>query len=327
MKLNILNCEPKDYCEEAKQILQRFGDVFEKPLCQSELLAAVGNFDVLIVRLGLRITREVIEASKKLKVIVSATTGLDHIDLQAARERNIEVLSLQGEREFLRSISATAEHTWTLLLGLLRHMPWAFEHVKSNGWERDRYRGNELKGKNLGILGLGRLGEQVAHYGLTFGMKVGAYDPFRNGWVQDVRQFELLEAVLHWSSVLTVHLPLRKDTYGFLNEERLRLLPKGAWIINTARGALIDEFALVKSLENGHLAGAAIDVICNEQIQKEREKSPLLEYSKNNNNLILTPHIGGATHESMKNTEVFMAKKLCHYIETELKIRIFDEES
>jgi len=314
MKVRILNAEPEGYSKEARRILQDIGEVIEEPVPQEILAVKVKGFDVLIVRLGLRVTREVFEATDQLRVVVSATTGLDHIDLEAAQEHGVAIISLKGEQEFLRTIPATAEYTWALLLVLMRRIPWAFDDVRQGGWNRNRFRSHDLRGKCLGILGLGRIGKQVACYGLAFGMEVGAHDPFLKGWIKEVRRFETLKDFLCWSEVLSVHIPLDKETQGFLNEERLRLLPKGAWVVNTSRGALLDENALVTLLQEGHIAGAAVDVLTEEQREISREQNPLLKYARRHSNLLITPHLGGATTESMSKTEAFMAEKLRQFL-------------
>ena len=245
-----------------------------------------------------------------MKAVVSATTGTDHIDLEAAQERGVAVLCLRGEYDFLKTISATAEHTWSLLLALIRRVPWAFDDVRRGGWNRDHFRGHDLIGMRLGILGLGRIGSQVARFGIAFGMEVGAFDPFKQSWQESVQRFATPEELLRSTEVLCVHLPLNEQTSGFLDEGRLRLMPAGSWLINTSRGAILDENALVKVLHDGHLAGAAVDVLSNEQVTGTRTDNPLLEYAKRRDNLLITPHLAGATREAMERTEIFMAQKL-----------------
>lgn len=312
--IRILNAEPAGYCDEARMILRSIGEITEESVTQEELVRRVEDFDVVIIRLGLRITRQVLEAGRHLKVVVTATTGLDHIDLDAACKRGVTILSLREEAEFLREVPATAEHTWALLLALARRLPWAFDSVRQSRWDRDGFRGRDLRGKRLGILGLGRVGEQVAQFGLAFGMKLGAYDRYRQEWVEGVHRFTTEEEFLAWSEVLSVHVPLNKETEGLLNRERLRLLPWGAWVVNTARGAIIDENALVSLLEEGYLAGAALDVLKGDTDPQARQQSPLLTYVQKHTNLLITPHIGGATIESMARTELFMAQKLWRYL-------------
>ncbi|MDL1894817.1 hydroxyacid dehydrogenase [Anaerolineae bacterium CFX7] len=314
--IRILNVEPLAYSETAREILRQVGQVNDAPLSRQELVAQLGDYDVLIVRLGHQIDREVIDAGTRLKAIVSATTGLDHIDVEYARARGIMILSLQGETEFLRTISATAEHTWALLLSLLRHIPSAFASVCNGEWDRDRFRGHELNGKRLGIVGLGRIGQKVARYGFAFGMSVAAFDPLADEWLSEVARVESLDELLAVSDVLTLHIPLRKETHGLIDARALSLLPVGAILVNTSRGEIVDETALMQALTNGHLAGAALDVIHHERDSQLRRASPLFEYARAHNHLLITPHIGGATFESMARTEIFMAEKLTGLIKT-----------
>jgi D-3-phosphoglycerate dehydrogenase len=305
----ILNAEPEGYSVEAMAVLQDLGKVDARPLNRAELLAVLPEYDVLIVRLGLQVDREVLQRGRRLKAVVSATTGLDHIDLNAARELGVEVLSLRGEVDFLRSIPATAEMTWALLLALVRRIPAASRSVLAGEWERDRFRGHDLSGKRLGILGLGRVGSMVARYGLVFNMRVAAFDPHPQSWVEGVERLPAMDDLLARSQVLCVHVPLNEKTRSLIGAGELSRLPQGALLVNTSRGEVVDEAALVSALESGYLGGAALDVIAAERVGGV-ESSPLAAYARTHDNLLITPHIGGATWESMAATEVFMARKL-----------------
>lgn len=313
-QIRILNAEPQAYSPEAQWILTKLGAVVERELSRSELLQEVQGYDVLIVRLAHQIDREVLEAGCRLKAIVTATTGLDHVDANFAQSRGITVLSLQGETEFLRTVSATAEHTWALLLALLRRVPQASAAVQQGGWDRDAFRGRELDGKRLGIVGLGRVGQKVAHYAQAFNMVVGAYDPYALEWVEGVWRAPSLADLLHRSDVLSLHAPLTSETEGMIGADELAQLPPGAVLVNTSRGQLLNEEALVRALEGGHLGGAALDVVSQEREPAQRRESPLLGYAACHDNLLFTPHIGGATHESMAKTEIFMARKLERFL-------------
>lgn len=310
--IRILNVEPRDYSAEARSILSRLGHYEEVELDRDALLRRLGDVDVLIVRLANRIDPELLKAARQLKVIVSPTTGLDHIDQRSAQERGIAVLSLQGEHEFLRSVSATAEHTWALLLALVRRIPQAYASVRAGDWNRDAFKGHELAGKRLGLIGLGRLGQKVARFGCAFQMKVHGYDPDPNADCPDVRRMSSLEELLNSTDILSLHLPLTQATRHLINKERLTLLPHAALIVNTSRGEVVDEAALLDALVKGRLAGAAVDVIEGERT--DLQKSALLAYARTHDNLLVTPHIGGATFESMAKTEVFMAKKLAAFL-------------
>ncbi len=313
MSWRILNAEPEGYSAVARARLQEIAQVVEEAVPPGELARRASGFDALIVRLAHRVDEEVL-ASAGLRAVVTATTGLDHIDLEAASEHGVAVLSLRGEVEFLDSIRATGEHTWALLLALVRNLPRACGNVLEGLWQRDLFRGRELAGKRLGILGLGRVGKHVAGYARAFQMPVAAYDPLRAGWVDGVRKLDRLEELLEQSEILSIHLPLNGETRGLVGRSQLETLPVGALVINTARGDLVDEEALVSLLESGHLGGAAVDVMANEGSESQRSRSPLLAYARRHGNLLVTPHVAGATFESMHRTEEFMADKLWRFL-------------
>lgn len=308
--IRILNAEPLNYSEHAKRVLRQIGELHERSLTREELLAILPEYDVLIVRLGFQVDRSLIDAGSRLKVIVTATTGLDHIDISYAQNKGIDILSLRGETEFLRSIPATAEHTWALLLSLVRYIPSAFASVCQSEWRRDSFRGRDLCGKRLGIVGLGRIGEKMARYGIAFQMQVIAWDPYRQDWMGGVDRKASLNELLGSVDILTLHVPLTSETKHMIGHREIGLLPAGAFLVNTSRGAVIEEIALLEALENGHLAGAALDVMEIERRQMNIGQNPLLRYARDHSNLLITPHIGGATVESMEKTELFMANKL-----------------
>ena len=309
-RLRILNAEPDGYSAAARAILEEIGPVTEAPLSRAEMLAQLPAYDVLIVRLAHQIDRAVLNAGTRLKAVVSATTGLDHIDTEYAASKGVAVLSLRGETAFLDSVWATAEHTWALLLAVLRRIPQAAASVRAGHWDRDLFRGSELAGKRLGIVGLGRVGRKVARYGLAFGTDVAAYSMQTEPWVDGVARMPSLPALLQRSDVLSIHVPLNDETDGLIGARELELLPRGAVLVNTARGRIVDEAALVQALETGRLAAAALDVVDQEREAAARNAGPLLAYARRHDNLLITPHIAGATHESMASTEVFMARKL-----------------
>lgn len=314
-KWRILNVEPENYSPQAVEILRQMGEVRLAQPDRTGLLAAVSDVDALIVRLAFQIDEQVIAAAPNLRAVVSATTGLDHIDLAAAERHGVKVLSLRGEEEFLKSIPATAELTWGLLLSLTRNIPAAFDSVLQGSWQRDLYKGHDLAGRRLGILGLGRIGHMVARYGLAFNMQVLAYDPVSSRRMEGVTAVVSMDELLRQSDILSIHVPLNASTIGLIGRRELDLLPDGALLVNTSRGDIVEEKALAAALESGRIAGAALDVLSNER-NEALTTSPLIQYARTHSNLILTPHIGGATYESMAATEIFMAKKLVEYLES-----------
>lgn len=311
MHLKILNAEPENYSPAARRILQSFADVDEYALSPAELRERIRDYDVLIVRLGHRVDRDLLSAAPRLQAVVTATTGLDHVDVEAASERGIELLSLQGERVFLDSIKATAEHTWALLLALVRRIPAATASVVDGRWDRSAFVGSELNGRMLGIVGYGRLGRTVARFGRAFDMRMCASDPAPQTVDADVPLVPL-DHLLQQAGVLSLHVPLAESTRGLIGVRELGLMKRGAWLINTSRGGIVDEPALLAALGSGHIGGAALDVLLNEDSRSSAWMAghPLIAYAARHDNLLLTPHLGGATHESMEATEIFLARKL-----------------
>lgn len=309
--IRILNVEPRNYSAQARRTLQSFAQVDECTLSPAELRDRILDYDVLIVRFGHRVDRALLEAAGKLRFVVTAATGLDHVDLEAAKAHNVEVLSLQGEQDFLDSIKATAEHTWALLLALARRIPAATASVVNGRWNRDALIGSELRGRTIGIVGYGRLGRMVGRFATAFEMHVCACDPAPRSNGDEVR-FLPFEALLQQSDVVSLHLPLTHATRGLVGPRQLELMKRGAWLINTSRGGVVDESALLAALEAGRLGGAALDVLVNEDSRSAAwlEGHPLVAYASRHDNLLLTPHLGGATREAMAATEEFMARKL-----------------
>lgn len=310
-EIRILNLEPEGYSPKARRILEGFAQVVDGPLPQDDLPGEVGKYDCVILRLGYHMDSCAFRATERLKVIATPTTGLDHIDVREAQERGIAVISLKGETEFLDSVRATSEHTMALILALIRRLPWAFDSVRRGKWDRDRFRGGELFGRTLGIVGLGRVGRHVAGYGQAFGMKVMGHNGGNPACLPGVMEVSL-EELLEESEIITIHVPLSHETEGMLGRREFSLMRPGAILVNTSRGGIVDEGALLEALRTGQLSGAALDVLCGEpRYEKSWKVLPgLLEYAKYQGNLLITPHIGGATNESMERTEVFIAEKI-----------------
>lgn len=315
--MKLLLAEAKGFSPRALALLRRKIEVIEADLDRAQLVASLYDTEALWVRLRTRIDREVFEAAPKLRYLLTATTGLNHVDFDEAQRRSVQVLSLRGEEDFLRDIRATAELTVGLALALLRRIPTAFAHVKEGGWNRDLFIGQELYRKTAGVIGYGRLGRIVARYLRAFDMNVLACDPRvpANAYDPGVEPVPLVE-LLKRADVVTLHASWSKDSDRFFDANAFAAMKTGAVFVNTARGELIDEAALLTSLANGRLAGAALDVLQDEQ-GLDRSSHPLLVYARAHDNLLLTPHIGGRTHESTELTELFLADKFLRHLEAE----------
>jgi len=315
--VKIVNAESLGYSKKAELALRDLGEVVMADADYHDLLHLIEEADILIVRLRHVIDETVLSRAKRLQVIVTATTGLNHIDLKAAEARGITVLSLKGEQHFLRDITATAELAWTLMLNLIRHLPEAAEHVNKGGWDRDSFKGNELKGKTLGILGFGRLGAMVAKYGHAFRMEVRAHDPYVESYPRHVTPCSLPD-LLATSDILSIHIPLSEKTRGLVGKKEIAAMKTNTLLINTSRGEVLDEDSLAEALLDGRIGGIGVDVLADELSDSDRwlEESTLARLAKIRNDVIVTPHIGGATFESMENTELFMVNKLKNFLAT-----------
>jgi D-3-phosphoglycerate dehydrogenase / 2-oxoglutarate reductase len=307
--MNLLVAESRDFSPDALAALQRAAQVRTGDLTRAELLDAVADVDILWIRLRSRIDGEVMDAAPHLKIIVTNTTGVDHIDLDAAARRGIRVLSLRGETAFLNTVTATAELTVALLLALVRRLPRAAAHAAGGGWDRYPFKGHDLSGKTAGIVGYGRLGRMVGRLLAAFGMRVLAAT--NRGAVESTPEVEIvsLEQLLGEADVVTLHVNLVPDTRWLIAKPEFDQMRRGAWFVNTARGELVDETAMVAALASGRLAGAAVDVLC-DSYGPDLADSPLIRYAATHDNLIVTPHIGGYTFESLCRTEMFLADKL-----------------
>lgn len=322
--MRILHVEPDCYDDEARRVLEAVGEVvYVRCHDQRDFENAVwaAAYDALFVRIGLRVDDALLGAASSLRYVVTPTTGLDHIDLAAAERRGVRVVSLRGQTEMLGTISATAEHTWALLLALLRRIPWAFDAVRSGAWDREPFIGTELDGRTLGILGYGRLGAMVARYGRAFGMHVLAHDldEDRLALARSAGDEPVgLDDLLTRSDVLSIHLPLNDGTAGHLDADRLRSLQRGAVLVNTSRGGLVDEDVLAELVRTGHVAGVAVDVLADDSTWAgTTSANPLLDLAQSGAPVLVSPHVGGYATGALARTRTFVAKLFADTIDRE----------
>ncbi len=314
--LNLLDLAP---WPRVLRPLERVAEVVSLPPKRCTLEARLGEFDGCLASLHVRIDRRAMERAPRLRVIATASTGTDHIDTEVARERGIRVISLKDDTRFLNRITATAELAWTLLLAVSRRLPGATEAARRGNWARDAFRGHQLSGKVLGIIGYGRLGRMMAEYGTAFRMRVLACDVRPVVPAPGVRIVSFDE-VLRKSDVVSVHVHLTDATRGLLGPKAFARMKPGAILINTSRGAIIDEPALLAALASGRLGGAGLDVIDGEW-RPDLDRHPLIRYARAHENLVITPHIGGVTHESQAAAYARTISKLVRFLRADPKLR------
>lgn len=312
MRKKIVIAEPGYYSGKAVQILESVGDVsMFRGTEKKDFEKVAENCDVLIVRLAHKVTKEIIEKNSNLLIVGTSTTGLDHIDLEAASKKNVSVISLKGELDFLKQIHATPEHAITILLAALRKIFVAQKDIFDGEWRQEKFIGVELHGKKVGIIGFGRVGSMVAHILRAFGCIVCAYDPFVSKDQMEAQNVEYvsLQQLLSDSDIISLHIPYSEENRNYLSEKDFSCMKDGVIFVNTSRGQLVDEVALLKALESGKISLAALDVLNNEG-RDGFLPNRLIEYAKKHDNLLITPHIAGTTKESMEKTQMFIAKKI-----------------
>lgn len=277
-------------------------------LSSTELQAIIGKYDALVVRSSTKVTAEVLAHADRLRVVGRAGTGVDNIDVAAATRKGVLVMNTPGGN----TISA-AEHTVTLLLALARNIPHAHASLVQGKWERKKYTGVELFEKTLGVVGLGKIGREVASRCQAFGMRVIGYDPVLSNDVAAKLNIELvsLDELFRRSDFITVHTPLTPETRGLLNDQTLAKCKRGVRLVNCARGGIIDEQALLRALNAGHVAGAALDVF-------EEEPPKNLELLRHER-VVVTPHLGASTEEAQEKVAI----QIAHQIADALKERAY----
>lgn len=306
--LNLLDLTP---CPDVLQPLASVAGVVSLPPNPQLVAKQIGEFDGCLASLHMRMDRKMLLRAKRLRVIATPSTGTDHIDLEFARAHGIEVLSLKNDTEFLNSITATAELAWALLLSVARRLPGAVAAARRGHWARDAFRGHQLSGKVLGIVGYGRLGRMLGEFGKAFRMRVLACDVRPVKPTRGVRRCSFGQ-LLRESDVVSVHVHLDETTRGLIGPAELARMKPGAILINTSRGAVVDESALLAALKSGRLAGAGLDVVEGEW-RRHLDQHPLIRFARRHEQLVITPHVGGITHESQAMAYSRIVGKLANF--------------
>jgi D-3-phosphoglycerate dehydrogenase / 2-oxoglutarate reductase len=267
------------------------------------LATQLESADALIVRSAVQVDARLLSGVRKLRVIGRAGVGVDNIDLDAATRKGIAVMNTPGANAV-----AVAEHTLAMMLAMARHLTRANNLMHAGKWEKKSLQGSELRGKTLGVVGLGRVGMEVARRAKAFGMEIIAHDPFVSSVVAKEQGIQMakIEEVYAAADYLSLHVGLTPQTTGMINAESIRKMKKGVRLVNCARGELVDEGALAAALKHGHVSGAALDVFAEEP----PKGSPLVALE----NVVLTPHIGGSTHEAQEAVGYQIAQQVKEYL-------------
>lgn len=279
--------------------------VDDRPLItRAETLAAVADYEGIAVRTKFRIDQEIFEAAPKLEFVARAGAGLDNIDIDIAKQRNIALLAANEG-----NMDAVGEHAIGLLLSLMNNFRQADLQIRNGIWDREGNRGYELKDKTVGIIGYGFMGQSFARKLSGFGVNVLAYDKYKTNFSDAFAREVSMEEIVKHSDVLSLHIPLTKETKQMVNDEYFFHFKKPIFFINTARGEIVNTQAVINNIANGKIIGAGLDVLENEKFPALAEQ-PWFESLKTNEKVILTPHVGGWTFDSYRKISEVLAQKL-----------------
>lgn len=304
--MNVLICDPISPKGIAllKQRSEFKVTVLDKRLSEADLLPLVGEVAAMVVRSETKVTKKVIEAAPGLRVVGRAGVGVDNVDVEAATQRGIVVMNTPGGNTI-----STAELTFSMLMALARKIPQAHASMKAGQWNRKEFQGVELCNKTIGILGMGRIGSEVARRAIAFGMRVLAYDPFLALSRAKALQVELVELdeLYTRSDFITVHMPMSDETRGMIDGAAFAKMKKGVRVLNCARGGIINEKDLCNAIKSGQVAGAALDVY---EIEPPQKEFPLRDLTQ----IIMTPHLGASTEEAQENVGIEVAEAITDYL-------------
>lgn len=321
--IRVLFTEPEAYDNSLRSELpSSWQCTFQSFTDEKELLKWVASkhYEIVFCRIGLAVSAMFFKVSTKTKILATPTTGLDHIDLDAASKAGVRVLSLRGEREFLSNITSTAEHAWGLLLACNRRLPQLVARTRSGSWMRDDLLMHQISFNTLGIIGLGRIGRMLSDYAHAFRMIVLAYDPYlkKDQFPDDVERVTLEHLLAESDHVVLASTYSPGDKVILGREQVMRMKP-GATFVNVARGELADEAALVEAIDLGILRAVGVDVLPGDSCWTgiEEVTSPLIEKSVQSDRVLVTPHVGGYAREAVNETRRFIVQRVAQVIRNE----------
>jgi D-3-phosphoglycerate dehydrogenase / 2-oxoglutarate reductase len=293
----IIYLGPPEALVSAREVLEpSWKVVAPQPTAEAVSLHLADAIAIVDASMQVTFDQPLLDQAPNLRAISTATTGADHIDAKILTERGVPLLTLAGEKEFLHNLTPAAEFSWALLMACSRQFRFAVRDVLEGHWMREKFPGVMLKGKLLGLIGCGRIGSWMARYARAFDMDVIGYDPYADVVPDQIRKTEL-DNLLSSADFVSVHVPLNEQTRGMLGRREFARIKPGAIFINTSRGAVTDEDALLSALFEGRLAAAGVDVL---EGEPNIDLHPLVQYARTHDNLIITPHIGGFSPDAVK---------------------------
>ena len=316
MQPKILVITPVRHIAGLVEILDATGKVtyLDDPT-PAEVLAIITDYDAIFTnpnKSKVYIGPELIEAAKNLKVICTASTGTNHIDVSFAKRKGLPILALTEEREVINRISSTAELAFALTMASLRHVVRSHNAVLRGEWDYTRYIGRHMNALTVGVLGYGRLGSMYCHYCQAFGSRILVYDPYKTIAQEGLEQVQDLSELLSVSDIISIHVHVTAETLGMINAACFAKMKKDVLLVNTSRGDVVNELDLVAFLRENPQARVATDVLADEI--RSRSASPLLQYAHQSEQVIITPHIGGMSREAQEIAYGHAARRLQRFL-------------
>lgn len=308
MTINILSTLDLSAASAELKLIKKMSNIKFTNNSRIKTLRLIKDVHIYISSAAIKVDKEFLKYAKNLKFIFSPSTGTDHLDLEELKKRNIKLIAITKNYSLIRQFTSTSELSFGLLLSLIRNLNSAYEDVKKGNWGREKFTGNQLYKKTLGIVGYGRLGRISAKIARGFGMNIIANDIIKR---KNNIKFFSLNKLLKLSDFIFIHVHLNKNTVNLINKNNIRFMKRNAILINTSRGKIINEKDLIYALKSKRIRAAGLDVIDGEWLDKRKLlKHPLIKYMKKNKNLIIVPHIGGSSVESINGARIFIMKKL-----------------
>ena len=311
--IHVLITAPTHFLEPIREQIQKdYKVTYAYKVSYENIMEMIGTIDAWIVDPGAnyKIDKAMLSNAKKLRILVSPSTGSDHLDLDFCQKQSIVFDCLKGKEGIIEQIHASAEFSFALMLAMVRKLVPAANSAKLGFWreKEDSLRGIEIHGKTIGIIGFGRIGRKMARYSLAFGANVMVYDPYVKVDNKAITQSSTLDEVLIASDIICIHVHLDQTTEKLIGDREFNLMKPSSYFLNTSRGRIIDEDALMRALDKRKIV-AAIDVISDEQ-SGNIVNHKLVDYAKHNDNLLLTPHIAGATVDSQSKATQFAIDRI-----------------
>tara|TARA_A100000164_G_C21833641_1_gene736547 strand:+ start:256 stop:1212 length:957 start_codon:yes stop_codon:yes gene_type:complete len=316
MLTKILVITPINHIDKLEDKLKKIGKLTIKAEPSNEYISKnIHKFEVVYTnpnKSNIFLGEKIIKKASKLKLICTASTGTNHIDVKYAEKNNIKIICLKDDFKTISKISSTAEHAFCLTLASIRNLIPSFNSVKNGNWDYTKFIGRQMNFLTIGIVGYGRLGKMYSDYCKSFQSNILVYDPYKKIRSSKINQVSNLNLLLKKSDIISFHIHINQNTHHLLNKKNIKNLKKNVTLINTSRGEIFDEKEIISFLKKNKNAKLACDVIENE-IQ-DKIKNPLIKFSKKSNQVIISPHIGGMTKEAQNIAYHRVADKLLNFL-------------